>query len=302
MEFHKSVLYQEVLEALNIIPGEVYLDATLGGGGHTSGILEFGGLVLALDVDRDAIEYSSKRFGARQKNGVWVTPTGNLKIYQRNFRDLGLVAENAKVKAFSGIVFDLGVSSFMLETPSRGFSFAKEGLLDMRMDSNLEVKASDLVNALNEGELYELFTKLGQEPYARRLARDIVSHRIKKKIETTTELAEIISKSLGKKFPVGSGVNRATRVFMALRIAVNDELNNLKEALPKASRLLREGGRLVVISFHSLEDRIVKDFLKNDRNLNVLTDKPVTPSDEELRNNPRSRSAKMRVAEKINIV
>jgi 16S rRNA (cytosine1402-N4)-methyltransferase len=297
--FHKSVLYQEVLEALSVIPGEVYVDATLGGGGHTEGILQNGGKVIALDVDSAAIDFSSKRLGARKEGGVWVTPTGNLTIYQSNFRHLDSVVKEEGVKSVSGILFDLGVSSFMLEAPERGFSFVKEGPLDMRMDQSLQVRAVDLVNALNEGELYELFSKLGEEPHARRFARDIVSHRLNKRIETTRELAEIIDQSLGRVFGIKKEINPSTRVFMALRIAVNDELNNLKEALPKAVALLKRGGRLVIISFHSLEDRIVKEFLKKEATLKILTKKPLIPTQEEIRENPRARSAKMRVAERI---
>ncbi len=293
--YHTSVLFSESLEALIVVPGETYLDATLGGGGHTKGILDFGGQVIALDIDQDAIENAKKKFNLVSRDGVWVTKKGNLKIYKSNFQNLDLVAEEAQIKEFSGIIFDLGVSSFMLDTTERGFSFSRSGPLDMRMDQDLEVRAADLLNALNEGELYELFSKLGQEPYARRIAGDVVRYRVNKQFESTDELANLVRgvhKSNKKE------IDPSTKVFMALRIAVNDELNALRSALPKATKLLKKGGRLVVISFHSLEDKIVKDHLKNDKNLVAITDKPITASNEEIRINKRSRSAKMRVAEK----
>ncbi len=293
--YHKSVLFDEALQALSVIPGEVYLDATFGGGGHTKGILDFGGKVIALEVDIDAIEEAKKDLNLENRDGVWVTPSGNLKIYKSNFQKLDLAAKNANISRFSGIIFDLGVSSFMLDTPKRGFSFSKPGPLDMRMDQDLEVKASDLLNALNEGELYELFSKLGEEPYARRIASDVIRYRLNKKFENTEELANLVNKAHKNN---KKAINPSTKVFMALRIAVNDELNVLKEALPKASGLLKKGGRLVVISFHSLEDKIVKEYFKQDQSLVAITDKPITATETELGQNKRSRSAKMRVAQK----
>lgn len=293
--YHTSVLFKESLEAISVVPGETYLDATFGGGGHTKGILDFGGKVLALDVDQDAIENAKRKFDLAGKDGVWVTRSGNLKIYKNNFQNLDSVAKKEQIKGFSGIIFDLGVSSFMFETADRGFSFSNSGPLDMRMDKDLEVRAADLLNALNEGELYELFSKLGEEPYARRIASDVVRYRLNKKFENTEELANLVSKVHKN---IRKEINPSTKVFMALRIAVNDELNALKEALPKASGLLKKGGRLVVISFHSLEDKIVKEYFKQDQSLVVITAKPITASEEELKLNKRSRSAKMRVAQK----
>lgn len=293
--YHKSVLYRETLEALSVVPGEVYLDGTFGGGGHTKGILDLGGKVIALDFDRDALENATRNFELKKENGYWEAKDGNLKIFQENFKNLDKVASKLDLEFFSGILFDLGASSFMFDNPERGFSFNKEGQLDMRMDQDLQVKALDLVNALNEGELYELFTKFGQEPYGRRIARSIVQSRMNTKINTTTQLAEIIKEI----YPTRTKINPATRVFMALRIAVNDELNNLKEALPKAAKLLKTGGRLVVISFHSLEDKIVKDYFKNDLDLKILTNQPIVALENELSENQRARSAKLRVAEKL---
>ncbi len=293
--YHKSVLFTESLEALSLLPGETYLDATTGGAGHTKGILDFGSKVIGIDVDIDAIENAKRLFDLKEKNGVWVTKSGNLKIYKDNFQNLDKVAEQAEIKHFSGIIFDLGVSSFMLDTPERGFSFTGNGPLDMRMDKDLEVRAADLLNVLNEGELYELFSRLGQESYARRIARDVVRYRVNKRFETADELTSLVKHAHQNN---KNDINPSTKVFMALRIAVNDELNSLREALPKASQRLTKGGRLVVISFHSLEDKIVKEYFKNDPTLSIVTKKPITATEHEVQVNKRSRSAKMRVAEK----
>ena len=293
--YHKSVLFSEVLEALNIIPDEVYLDCTLGGGGHTEGILKFAGKVIALDVDQDAIDNAKKKFGLAEADGVWVAPGGRLTIIKENFQNLDKALSLAGVEKVGGVLFDLGVSSYMFDTPERGFSFTKEGPLDMRMDQRLTVKASDLINALNEGELYELFTRLGEVSNARPIARNICRSRLEKKIETTEDLAKIV-KEVSKNWK--GDIDPATKVFMALRIAVNDELNALKVALPKATAHMKLGARLVALSFHSLEDRIVKEFIRDSRELKSLTEKPIVPSEAELSENRRSRSVKMRVAEK----
>lgn len=291
--YHQSVLLEEVLDSLSVERNEIYLDATFGGGGHTQGILNLGGKVIALDIDKCASVNAKKKYKLIEKKGVWVTDNGNLKIYRSNFKDLDLIAKKEKIKGFSGVIYDLGVSSYMFDEAKRGFSFSKPGPLDMRMDQDLTVTASDLLNVLNEGELYELFSKLGQEPYARSIARDVVRYRLTKQFKSTLELADLV-RSKYKYSKKGS--DPSTRVFMALRIAVNDELNNLKESLPKASKFLKKNGRLVVISFHSLEDRIVKDYLKNDPSLEVLGKKPIIASPSEVKLNPRSASAKMRVA------
>lgn len=293
--YHKSVLREEVLEALSVMPGEVYLDCTFGGGGHSEGILGFAGQIVAIDTDIDAVQNATEKFGLKEQDGVWVTDSGNLKIYQANFKDLDSVAKKAEVAEFSGILFDLGVSSFMFDKAEKGFSFSKEGPLDMRMDQNLAVKAADLVNGLNEGELYELFTKLGQESYGRSIARDIVRSRVIQPIKTTSDLTAIIKRNVRSQ----KGINPSTKVFMALRIAVNDELNNLREALPKATDYLKKGGRIVVLSFHSLEDKIVKEFFKQEARLKIINPKPIAPGLNEISENPRARSVKMRIAEKM---
>ncbi len=295
-KYHQSVLFDEVLEALNIVPEGTYLDCTLGGGGHTEGILRLADKVIALDIDEDAIENAKERFQLTELNGVWVTKDGSLKIIKENFQNLDQALTKAEVSVVSGVLFDLGVSSYMLDKPERGFSFSKPGPLDMRMSQDLAVSAADLVNGLNEGELYELLSKLGEVGNARFIARNIVRNRLERKIETTQDLARVVS---GGKVRRKGEIDPATTVFMALRIAVNDELNNLKTALPKAVSSLKKGGRLVVLSFHSLEDRIVKDFMKSSPELKILSDKPIVATDEEIGKNRRARSVKMRIAERI---
>ena len=296
-DFHKPVLLQEVIDFLRVKRGSKYIDATLGGGGHSKKILEQGGIVLGIDQDEDAIQFVKKNFKFEILNFKLVLVKGNFKN----------IDEIAHLKGFdkvSGILFDLGVSSFQLENPQRGFSYQKEGPLDMRMDKKLKVQAADLLNILTKGELDELFFKLGEENNARIISDGIVRARGIKPIRTTEDLVSVIQESLGKKGRT-SAFDRskvAKRIFQALRIAVNDELNNLKEALPGAYTLLDRRGRLVVISFHSLEDRIVKNTFKEFESKNmgkIITKKPIVPSFLEIEKNSRSKSAKLRAFEKI---
>ncbi len=263
--YHKSVLLKEVLQALNVQKGKWYLDATLGDGGHSLAILQAGGNVVGIDVDPEALERVRKRFEKEKINKE------KYILIQGNFREIKQLLGDKK---FSGIIFDLGVSSLQFDEVKRGFSFMKDAPLDMRMDPSLKVTAADLINGLNKGELIKLFLTLGEERQAKKVTELIISNR---PISTTMQLAKII-------------YVHPAKVFQALRIAVNDELNSLKEALPQALELLDLGGMIIVISFHSLEDRIVKHFFKS-KNL-------ITPSDEEIKLNPRSRSAKMRVFKK----
>ncbi len=283
-DFHKPVLLREVLDRLDIRVNAWYLDATLGDGGHSLGILEKGGNIVGIDVDPEAIKRAGVRLGK-------IAQLDRFKLLSGNFRNLkDLVGD----KKFAGVLFDLGVSSLQLEDPKRGFSFLKDGPLDMRMDPTLEVKALDLINGLNKGELYELFTKLGEEKNAFRIVDALVSSREVNPIQTTTQLAGIIERSARRR----GKIHPATKIFQALRIAVNDEQNALHGALPEALEVLEENGKIIVISFHSLEDRIVKVRFKEWEALNfgvVYTKKPITPSNDEIKNNPRSRSAKMRV-------
>lgn len=292
--FHVSVLLQEVIEYLNVKQNGKYIDATLGGGGHTFEIVKHGGRVLGIDVDEEAIKYVDSRI------------KDSITLVRGNFKDIKKIAEENGFERVDGILFDLGVSSHQFDEAEQGFSFQSDAPLDMRMDKSLSVTAKDLINGLTKRELHELFTKFGEEHFANRLANDIVAYRRVKAIETTKELAKLIEKTIGGRFRNNKKkIHPATKVFQALRIAVNDELNSLKDALPQAVELLANKGRLVVISFHSLEDRIVKQaFLQfGEQGLGkVVTDKPIVPTEEEIKQNRRSRSAKMRVFERaINI-
>ena len=294
--YHIPVLLKETIALLNIEPGKKFIDATLGGGGHSEEILKKGGCLFAIDWDQEAIEYASIRLNNIRRNPACPSP----KVARENFENLDKVAEQFGFKKVDGILFDLGVSSHQLETPGRGFSFSKEGPLDMRMDERLSVSAKDLVNGLGEKELSELFSKLGEERQARRYAKAICFVRRDHPIATADELARIITleaKSRGK----FDRIHPATQVFQALRIAVNDELNNLRGVLPQTIDLLNPGGRLVILSFHSLEDGIVKRFFLEQEEkgiLKIITQKPITPTADEVKANPRARSAKLRVAEK----
>lgn len=295
-KFHIPVLLQEAIEFLQVKKNEKYIDATLGGGGHTKEILTRGGIVLGIDVDQDALDYVEKNFKFQILNF-------KLTLAKGNFRDIEKIAHLHNFGEVSGILFDLGISSHQIDTPERGFSFLKEGPLDMRMDKDLGVTAETLVNVLTKGELYDLFNKIGQEHRAFAISNSIVKSRGVKEIKTTGDLAKLIEKTYGIKgdasYFTKNAVNK--RVFQALRIAVNTELENLEEALPKAVYLLKKRGRIVVISFHSLEDRIVKraflDFEKKKLG-RVITAKPVLPAKKELEKNPRAKSAKLRVFEK----
>ncbi len=280
MSLHQSVLLSEALGFLQVKPGGRYIDATYGGGGHTREILSRGGQVLGLDVSPQAVEAADQ--------------DPNLKLVQGNFSRIAGIAGEKGWNEVDGILFDLGISSDELEQVP-GMSFRRDEPLDMRLDPSLGVTAADLINALPESKLVELFETFGDEHYGRPLAAAIKQARQQKKIETSGELVQIIERVKRSKF---ERVHPATQVFQALRIAVNDELDTLQQALPQADSLLKVGGRLVVISFHSGEDRIVKNFLKSS-DLKSLTDKPVIPGPEEVATNPRSRSAKLRAAEKI---
>ncbi|MDO8573320.1 MAG: 16S rRNA (cytosine(1402)-N(4))-methyltransferase RsmH [Candidatus Daviesbacteria bacterium] len=281
--YHESVLLTEAIKALDIKIGEWYLDLTLGDGGHSEEIERQGGKVVGIDVDPQAL----KRAKERLKGAILV---------QGNFRDIeNLISSQTELKdkKFAGAIFDLGVSSLQLETPERGFSFGKEGPLDMRMDLTLGVTALDLLKVLSEKELYELFKSLGEEKYSKLVARALVRAG---KITTTTDLARIVEKVVGRQ----GKIHPATKIFQALRMVVNDELGALKEGLEEVSKKIQENGRLVVISFHSLEDRIVKNTFKGWEQAGlgkILTKKPIAPGVQEIAGNPRSRSAKMRVFE-----
>lgn len=291
-DYHVPALLNEAVLLLKVKPRQKYIDATLGGGGHSREIVKQGGEVLGIDADPEAIEFVGKKLAE--------ACPAPLRVVWGNFKEIDRIAKENNFENVDGILFDLGVSSHQLETAERGFSFNLKGPLDMRMDPKLKISAKELVNGLTEGELGELFFKLGGEKFARRFAGAICRARQTKPIETSDELAEIIVKAS----PGGRKIDRihpATRVFQAIRIAVNDELNCLRETLPKAVNLLNKGGRLVVISFHSLEDRIVKNYFKKEQEkevLTIVTKKPIEPTRREVSQNPRARSAKLRAAEK----
>lgn len=291
--FHKPVLLKEVIDFLQVKTGKKYIDATVGGGGHSKAILEKGGKVLGIDCDPEAIKAAGEYLSSACPNTSWQLARGN-------FSKLEEIATAYGFERAAGILFDLGVSSFQLQTARRGFSFNLEGPLDMRMDPDLKVTAADLINGLNRGELNELFSKLGEEHYSRRIAEAICRARELAPITSNDRLANIIFEAVPWRARKGR-LHPATRCFQALRIAVNDEFNNLKKALPQALELLKPKGRLIIISFHSGEDRIVKQFFKKsaqEGNIKILTKKPVQPTVEEISENPRSRSAKLRAGEK----
>ncbi|MBI3282465.1 16S rRNA (cytosine(1402)-N(4))-methyltransferase RsmH [Candidatus Curtissbacteria bacterium] len=298
--FHKSVLLHQILKFLNPEAGDLMIDATVGGAGHAKELTARGARVLGIDRDPEAIRNLERM------------NLPNMTLVRGNFADIGKIAQGAGFKKVRGIVFDLGVSSHQLETPERGFSFQAEGPLDMRMDPDLTIAASDIVNHFEERRLYEILKTFAQEKYSRRIARSICRARKVKPIETTTELASIIEAATRKWGPQNAKhfgvykrgvfvrrIHPATKTFQALRIVVNSELLNLEEALPQTVDLLKVGGRLAIISFHSLEDGLVKRFLKKEAKLRVLTPKPIGPTKSEITENPRARSAKLRVAEKI---
>lgn len=280
---HLPVLPQEVLEALDPAPGRVIVDGTLGGAGHTRLLLERGASVIGIDQDPYAL------------GRVRVQGLAGLQTLQGNFREMQDLLAGIGVTQVDGILLDIGVSSFQLDDAERGFSYHAEAPLDMRMSQD-GPSAADLVNTLEEAELAALIYEYGEEKHSRRLARAIAAARAERPIETTTELADLIKRA----YPgFARGIHPARRTFQALRIAVNDELGALREGLRAAETLLAPGGRLAVISFHSLEDRIVKRFLQGSAVLEPLTKRPMTASAAEQAANPRSRSAKLRGAVRV---
>ncbi len=291
-KYHNSVLLNEVIESLNIHKDGKYIDATLGGGGHSAEIIKNGGIVLAIDTDSESINYVKKNYNFGQDKDRRII------IAKDNFKNIKEIAGKYKFNKVNGIIFDLGVSSHQLDRAERGFSFRQEGPLDMRMNQELNVNAKDLVNGLSKSELIELFTKFGEEPFSRNIAANIIKSRKSKPINTTWDLKDIVYKSVSVQ---KQKLDSVTRIYQALRIVVNDELNNLRLGLTESFELLESSGRLAVISFHSLEDRIVKKiFTKWDSENRgaIITRKPIRPCIQEINTNNRSRSAKLRVFEK----
>jgi 16S rRNA (cytosine1402-N4)-methyltransferase len=302
---HQPVLYHEVLEALAPVSGRSYLDGTLGAGGHAEGILLDSaprGRLLGLDLDPEALAIARQRLAGFADRTI---------VRLASCQQAPDILQEIGWGSVDGIILDLGISSMQLDRPERGFSFRDEGPLDMRFNQEAGKTAADLVNKLSEEELARIIWKYGEERYSRRIARAIVEAR---PIQTTKALAELVQKTIPG---YSSKIHPATRTFQALRIATNAELEVLSSALPGLVHCLSPGGRIAVISFHSLEDRIVKNFFKEESkdcicppeqpictcnhvaSLNILTGKPVRPKAQEIKSNPRSSSAKLRVAERL---
>ena len=279
---HLPVLSRELIEGLAIRPGGHYLDATVGGGGHSRSILEAAAEVRVTAIDRDEQAQDAAKTHLAEYGEIVQFWHGNFAEYQPSCY-------------FDGIIADLGVSSVHLDLSERGFSFRNAAPLDMRMDRRQSLTAAEIVNHWDETKLADIFYNYGEERLSRRIARRIVGQR---PFQTTTELAEAIAHSVPRQYRYGR-IHPATRTFQALRIAVNQELTSLETFLSKAPTWLSSGGRIGIISFHSLEDRLVKHSFRESEILRVLTKKPITPQEDELASNPRSRSAKLRIAERI---
>jgi len=292
---HLSVLKKEILEYLDPQPNQNFIDCTINGGGHTSAILEKTrpeGRVLGIEADKEIYRQ------LKLKTATQEIDFRRLVSVNDNFVNLRDVVEEKKFISVSGILFDLGFSSWHIDQSGRGFSFGKEEFLDMRYSPEKEgITAWEIINKWPKENLKMIFKDYGEERFSGRIAEKITEERKKGKINTTLELVETIKKAVPPRFQKGR-IHFATRVFQGLRIEVNDELENLKKVLPQTINLLRPGGKVAVISFHSLEDRIVKHFFKDcfrENKAEILTKKPVTAGEEEIKNNPRSRSAKLRV-------
>ncbi len=285
---HIPVLATEVLDSLNLESGKIIVDGTLGGGGHTRLIAEIvgpDGFVVGFDRDEEAVERTSKTLAGRA-----------VKTVHANFSDIPEILKEAGIKTVDGILLDLGLSSDQLEDRDRGFSFKSEGLLDLRFDTTVGDPAWKMLNRMTADHLATIIYKYGEERNSRRIARRIVARALIEPIKTAADLAEVIRKSVPKS---SEKIHPATRTFQALRIAVNDELKWVEVALKRLPACLSPGGRFSVISFHSLEDRLVKEAFRDDARLQMLTKKPIRPTEEEIISNIRSRSAKLRIAERI---
>ncbi len=310
MEFkHVSVLLNECIEGLNIKENGIYVDGTLGGGGHSSEILKNlsrDGLLIGIDQDKDAL----KAAGLRLQN------FNNVKFVHSNFYNIDSILNNLQIEKIDGMLMDLGVSSYQLDTGDRGFSYMQDAPLDMRMNRENPLSAYEVINNYEEEEIYRIIRDYGEEKFAKRIARFIVENREKKPIETTLELVEIIKSAIPAKAR-REGPHPAKRTFQAIRIEVNSELSILNKAIEDGINRLNKGGRMAIITFHSLEDRIVKLKFKElatactcpkefpicvcggKAKVKIITRKAIEPSKEEVEENPRSRSAKLRIVEKI---
>jgi 16S rRNA (cytosine1402-N4)-methyltransferase len=290
LPLHVPVMLEEVIQALDPLPGQTIVDGTLGGGGHTRALSDrvgASGLVLALDRDAAAHTAAERNLAGR-----------SIKLVTANFCELPEILTQLEIPTVDGIVLDLGLSSDQLDDAERGFSFDSDGPLDLRFDTDSGEPAWRLIERLDATELANVIFQYGEERHSRRIARNIVERRAIDPIRTARQLAEVVRRSVPRG-PESRRIDPATRTFQALRIAVNDELGSLKKSLETFPACLRMGGRLAVISFHSLEDRLVKTAFRDDPRYGVLTRKPIRPSEAEIERNPRARSAKLRVAERI---
>ena len=292
---HVPAMYQEVLSYLNLKKGGHIVDCTVGTGGHAEGILNAigpEGRLIGIDRDGDSLRMAQERL----KNF-----SNQCQFVQNDFRHIDDILHSLAVSEADGILFDLGISSYQLENPERGFSIKSDGPLDMRMDKNSYISAYDLVNSLSEREISSILRNFGQERWHNRIANFLVKERTKNPIESTQDLSNTVLKAIPHRYQHYK-IHPATRTFQAFRIAVNRELEALEIAVDRCMGYLKKGARLCVISFHSLEDKIVKEkfryFAKQEK-LKLIVKKPLRPTDEEARTNPRSRSARLRVAERI---
>ncbi len=305
---HVSVLLNECIEGLKIKPSGIYVDGTLGGGGHSFKILQHltTGKLIGIDQDQDALKAATERLKIFEDRFI---------PYHSNFSGLTKVLTDLEIQKFDGLLLDLGVSSYQLDEAERGFSYMNDGKLDMRMNQSDSFTAYDVVNGYSEAKLTEIITDYGEENWANRIAKFIVQERAEKPIETTFELVDVIKKAI----PAAArkdGPHPAKRTFQAIRIEVNNELRIIEQTIEAAVSRLNKGGRIAIITFHSLEDRIVKNAYKKlaqgctcppefpvcicggKAKIKIITKKPILPSDDEVENNPRARSAKLRIAEK----
>jgi 16S rRNA (cytosine1402-N4)-methyltransferase len=283
-------MVKEVIKVLNPIPGGTYVDATIGPGGHSEVILKLigtRGKLIGIDRDNEALRAAQKRLSDKR-----------VTLKKGNFSDMEKLLGEDGITEVDGILFDLGLSMIQIKDPDRGLSFTSDKRLDMRMDKDQDLSAWDVVNRYSEKELERILSEFGEERLSRKISRAIVRERRRGPIETCSELSEIVEKAYGRR----GRFHPATKTFQAFRIWVNKELDELQEGLVSSVKILKRGGRLCVISYHSLEDRIVKHFIvrgSKEGSLKMITKKPVTPGSEEMRSNPSSRSAKLRATEKI---
>jgi 16S rRNA (cytosine1402-N4)-methyltransferase len=286
---HIPVLFNEVLEQLQPAPGEIFVDGTLGGGGHTRALAERvgpEGRVIAVDLDNVAVERASTTLAGLP-----------IAVANSSYADIPEVLDEVGVAAVDGVLLDLGLSSDQLADVARGFSYLSEGELDMRFDLDRGEPAWRMIERMSEEHLANVIYQYGEERFSRRIAKKIVEQRRSDPIRTASQLAELVRSCVPRSR--GHNIDPATRTFQALRIAVNGELDALQTALKRLPAYLKPGGRLAIISFHSLEDRIVKEAFRDDERLNAITRKPIIASEEESNRNPRARSAKLRVAERV---